>query len=447
MSDQAILRISREIRQLQQSSDLSLAVVCEEADIRDVKALIIGPPGTPYEYGFFEFSVKFTADYPARPPNVRALTTNNGRCRFNPNIYADGKVCLSILGTWHGERGEEWSSAQGLESILLSIQSLMSANPYENEPGYENVRSEHDKIQMERYKSKIQHETLRIAVIQPLEDSLGIQPDGTVLPPPERVESSNDDNFSFGDDAANPGPFDDLRKRRFMWYYESYLQTIEKASQNVQPKQQFERMNFEGPGNVMSGCFDYPELKRRLVFIKDALAEETASWAIQGQEAAQKDSRVAVDLRRQYERVSEDLKQQNAYTVDLDLVDGNVFVWVLTYFGRPMTHLDGGVFRIKIHLSPKFPQEQPRVFVQTPIFHHRVSKEGVLCYFPRRPEDLGHHIEAMVQAIEEEEPPYDPRAIVNPEASKLLWGSPEDKKKYFRALRRSVERSIEEAFD
>lgn len=50
-------------------------------------------------------------------------------------------MCLSILGTWRGERpGEEWSSAQGLESILISIQSLMSSNPYENEPGYENKK-------------------------------------------------------------------------------------------------------------------------------------------------------------------------------------------------------------------------------------------------------------------------------------------------------------------
>jgi hypothetical protein len=32
----------------------ALAVVCKDADIRDVKALIIGPPNTPYQFGFFE---------------------------------------------------------------------------------------------------------------------------------------------------------------------------------------------------------------------------------------------------------------------------------------------------------------------------------------------------------------------------------------------------------
>ena len=29
--------------------------------------------------------------------------------RFNPNLYADGKVCLSLLGTWHGgDSSEKW---------------------------------------------------------------------------------------------------------------------------------------------------------------------------------------------------------------------------------------------------------------------------------------------------------------------------------------------------
>lgn len=117
--------------------------------------MIIGPPGTPYEFGFFEFDVKFGPEYPSKPPKVLARTTNAGRCRFNPNIYASGKVCLSILGTWQGENGEQWSSAQGLESVLLSIQSLMSNNPYENEPGFEDSKADKDKHAREAYCAKV----------------------------------------------------------------------------------------------------------------------------------------------------------------------------------------------------------------------------------------------------------------------------------------------------
>jgi Ubiquitin-conjugating enzyme len=57
--------------------------------------------------------------------------------------------------TWRGEPGEEWSSAQSLESILLSIQSLMSPNPYENEPGFEDARTDHDKKNQDAYRAKV----------------------------------------------------------------------------------------------------------------------------------------------------------------------------------------------------------------------------------------------------------------------------------------------------
>ena len=33
---------------------LALAVACQDSDIRNVNAMIIGPPETPYEFGFFE---------------------------------------------------------------------------------------------------------------------------------------------------------------------------------------------------------------------------------------------------------------------------------------------------------------------------------------------------------------------------------------------------------
>lgn len=155
MANESILRITKELSDLQKHSDLSLAVACRDADVRFVKALIVGPHDTPYEFGFFEFSVKFNKEYPRKSPSVNALTTNGGRCRFNPNIYASGKVCLSILGTWRGERGEEWSAAQGLESILLSIQSLMSSNPFENEPGYEDSNGPEDKRLQKAYVQKV----------------------------------------------------------------------------------------------------------------------------------------------------------------------------------------------------------------------------------------------------------------------------------------------------
>ena len=32
----------------------------------------------------------------------------SGTVRFNPNLYQNGKVCLSLLGTWSGGVDEQW---------------------------------------------------------------------------------------------------------------------------------------------------------------------------------------------------------------------------------------------------------------------------------------------------------------------------------------------------
>ena len=106
----------------------------DDADVTKGTALLIGQPGTPYAGGFFFFSVAFPADYPFAPPAVQTLT-QDGRTRFNPNMYINGKVCLSILNTWHD--GPAWSGVQTLESVLLTIQSaVLNAHPLANEPAY-----------------------------------------------------------------------------------------------------------------------------------------------------------------------------------------------------------------------------------------------------------------------------------------------------------------------
>ncbi|EXJ74476.1 uncharacterized protein A1O5_02772 [Cladophialophora psammophila CBS 110553] len=454
MSNQTILRISREITQIQQGSDLSIAVACQEKDVRHVKALIIGPHGTPYEYGFFEFTVNFGSEYPSKPPKVEAKTTNGGRTRFNPNIYATGKVCLSILGTWHGERpGEEWSSAQGLESILWSIQSLMSSNPYENEPGYENAKGTEDKRLNDLYCAKIRHETLRIAVIQKLEEALGIQSDGSLATPAPTTSQWGSEDDEQDESQEDPlemqsklkfTPFRDLFKRRFLWYFEHYMCTIEEHSPKNRDGSDFSKMPFEGGGNTMEGKFRYGELGKRLVRIKEVLRDETNGWAVEGSALKERESTKAAGLQRQFVQLPDYLRRKKLHNVDVELENDNPFVWIMTYFGKPSTHLDGGIFKLRIAVSPRFPGEQPRVKMETPIYHHRVSKDGVVCYFPKEADQLRNHIVSIVEALEEESPPYDPRTIVHPEATKLLWGSESDKKKYFRQLRRSAQKTTEE---
>lgn len=72
--------------------------VCWLAIDFQIHALITGPFDTPYEGGFFYFVIRCPPDYPIRAPRVKLITTGDNQVRFNPNLYKNGKVCLSILG-------------------------------------------------------------------------------------------------------------------------------------------------------------------------------------------------------------------------------------------------------------------------------------------------------------------------------------------------------------
>lgn len=78
--------------------------------IRFLKVLITGPAETPYANGCFEFDVYFPPDYPNSPMLINLETTGRHTVRFNPNLYNDGKVCLSVLNTWHGRPEEKWNA-------------------------------------------------------------------------------------------------------------------------------------------------------------------------------------------------------------------------------------------------------------------------------------------------------------------------------------------------
>jgi ubiquitin-protein ligase len=103
-------------------------------------ALIIGPEDTPYQYGFYHFKIVYPDTYPDIPPKVTFLT-NKDRIRFNPNLYRNGKCCLSILNTWSGD---QWSSCQSLRSILLTLVTVFNKTPFLNEPAITEAHVDYD---------------------------------------------------------------------------------------------------------------------------------------------------------------------------------------------------------------------------------------------------------------------------------------------------------------
>lgn len=109
-----VKRLAQETVTLSTSLPLSYSssvfVRCDTDRLDIMKVLITGPADTPYANGCFEFDVYFPPDYPNSPMMINLETTGRHTVRFNPNLYNDGKVCLSVLNTWHGRPEEKWNA-------------------------------------------------------------------------------------------------------------------------------------------------------------------------------------------------------------------------------------------------------------------------------------------------------------------------------------------------
>ncbi|KAJ1916310.1 Ubiquitin-conjugating enzyme E2 11 [Tieghemiomyces parasiticus] len=74
---------------------------------------IKGVSGTVYEGLEFKLSLRFPTDYPYSAPTIRFESP----C-YHPNVDTAGNICLDILK-------ENWSAVYNVQTILLSLQSLL----------------------------------------------------------------------------------------------------------------------------------------------------------------------------------------------------------------------------------------------------------------------------------------------------------------------------------
>ncbi len=132
----------------------------DETNINKGYALIIGPAGTPYENGNYLFEFTFPENYPFSPPKLK-FHTYDGFTRFNPNLYINGYVCLSILNTWEGEK---WSSCQTIRSVLITLSAILNETPLLNEPG---ITISHKDFNS--YNEIIEYKNIEISILKYLE--------------------------------------------------------------------------------------------------------------------------------------------------------------------------------------------------------------------------------------------------------------------------------------
>lgn len=145
--------------------DQGIYYIHDDTDMMKGYAMIVGPSDTPYFGGFYFFEFTYPSDYPHSPPKVK-YCTNGNHIRFNPNFYCCGKVCVSLLNTWHGD---QWTSCQTISTVLLTLCSLLCGDPLLNEPG---VDKKHKDIH--NYTSIIEFSNINIAVCDIVSKKKGV---------------------------------------------------------------------------------------------------------------------------------------------------------------------------------------------------------------------------------------------------------------------------------
>ena len=129
-----------------------------------------GPEGTVFEDGVFVARLIFPQDYPLNPPTMRFTSKI-----FHPNIYPDGRVCISILHPpgddplGYEKSSERWSPVQSVEKILLSVMSMI-AEPNINSPANVDAAKmwRDDRVKF----AEVAQEHVRLSIDMPEKDYL-----------------------------------------------------------------------------------------------------------------------------------------------------------------------------------------------------------------------------------------------------------------------------------
>jgi ubiquitin-conjugating enzyme E2 Z len=171
MSCKRTKRILKEFQELEDSRKIleesGIYFEIREEDINFLYFMIVGQKNTPYENGFYFFIFEYPSNYPMSPPIGKYMThgtlktykNTDLKIRFNPNLYTNGKVCLSMLNTWSGPG---WVPTNTITSVVVAIQALvLTENPLMNEPGFENASEE----RLEKYNQVIQYANIKISIM------------------------------------------------------------------------------------------------------------------------------------------------------------------------------------------------------------------------------------------------------------------------------------------
>jgi ubiquitin-conjugating enzyme E2 G1 len=128
----SIKRLQSELKQMSKDPNYFFSVFPVKDNFYKWDIVMIGPPDTVFEGALIKACIEFPNEYPNKAPQFKFVTS-----LYHPNVYPDGKVCISILHEGVDEFGyesisERWNPSQSVNSILISILSMLSSPNFES---------------------------------------------------------------------------------------------------------------------------------------------------------------------------------------------------------------------------------------------------------------------------------------------------------------------------
>ncbi|KAI9505437.1 hypothetical protein GGI25_005257 [Coemansia spiralis] len=131
----ASIKLQKELKYLTENGNPSFSVgLADDENLFEWIVTLFGPQDTYYEGGIFKAVLKFPYNYPYEPPTMQFQSE-----LWHPNVYEDGRVCISILHkpgedpSGYEMPEERWSPAQTVETILMSV-IVMLNSPNDESP-------------------------------------------------------------------------------------------------------------------------------------------------------------------------------------------------------------------------------------------------------------------------------------------------------------------------
>ena len=113
-----------------------------------------GKQGTDWEGGLYKVVLEFSPNYPADAPLVSFTPPI-----FHPNVFPNGKVCLSIIGS-------QWVPGVSVRQILVGLQDLLDT-PNADDPANGEANQVYKRSRA-AYKKRVQAEARRFKAVDVL---------------------------------------------------------------------------------------------------------------------------------------------------------------------------------------------------------------------------------------------------------------------------------------